>query len=119
MEQYSSQRLRSVCDGALDEEATRHPPLSDSRPSSVLHAASRAGGGAAEAQGGGNEQLWVHGCSLSHVLHDGGNYERGSWVKEEEEIEKEEQWSDDDALYEEYKTVNVDFGWLLLLIERG
>ena len=41
-------------------------------------------------------------------------------MKEEEEIEKEEQWSDDDeALYEEYKTVNVDFGWLLLLIERG
>ena len=111
MEQYSSQRLRSVCDGALDEEATRHPPLSDSRPSSVLHAASRAGGGAAEAQGGGNEQLWVHGCSLSHVLH--------GLMKEEEEIEKEEQWSDDDALYEEYKTVNVDFGWLLLLIERG
>lgn len=40
-------------------------------------------------------------------------------MKEEEEIEKEEQWGDDDALYEEYKTVNVDFGWLLLLIERG
>ena len=41
-------------------------------------------------------------------------------MKEEEEIEKEEHWSDDDeALYEEYKTVNVGSVWLLLPIERG
>ena len=42
-------------------------------------------------------------CMMEGIMND--DYEL---MKEEEAIEKEEQWSDiDDALYEEYKTANV------------
>lgn len=65
-------------------------------------------------------------CGYTGVLYhmccmmEGIMNEDHGLMQEEEEIEKEEQWSDDDeALYEEYKTVNVGSVWLLLPIERG